>query len=142
MNVKRLAAIDMYGGRGTVRRRRIIRAEFTVALAATVALGIWLAVGASGLGTRILGIWLIGAGINYAPLAVYAILLSRPGALEAELADVDTGRELRRYSVLQLWILVPLSLVAMTAQGRKPAPGQLRRTDSRRSGQLGRSWPT
>ena len=137
MNVKRLAAIDMYGSRGTVRRKRIIRAEFTVALAATVALGIWLAVEASGLGTRIFGIWLAGAGIDYAPLAVYAILLSRPGALEAELAGVDTGQELRRYSVLQLWILVPLSLVAMTAQGRKPAPGQLRRADSSRSGQLG-----
>jgi hypothetical protein len=52
-------------------------------------------------------------------------LLSRPGALEAELADVDTAQELRRYSVLQLWILVPLSLVVMTAQSRKPAPDQL-----------------
>jgi hypothetical protein len=39
-------------------------------------------------------------------------MLSRPGALDAELADVDTGRELRRYSVLQAWILVPVSLVA------------------------------
>jgi len=123
VNVKRLAAIDMYGSRGTVRRKRIIRAEFTAGLAATVALGTWLAIEGSGLGTRLFGIWLIGAGVNYAPLTVYAILLSRPGALEAELAGVDTGQELRRYSVRQLWILVPLSLVAMTAQGRKPAPG-------------------
>jgi hypothetical protein len=127
VNVKRLAAIDMYGSRGTVRRKRIIRAEFTAGLAAAVAMGIWLTVEASGLGARILGIWVIGAGINYAPLAVYASLLSRPGALEAELAEVDTGKELRRYSVLQLWILVPLSLVAMTAQGRRLAPDQLRR---------------
>src|SRR5258708_27855237 len=119
----------MYGSRGTVRRRRIIQAEFTAALAATVALGIWLAIEASGLGTRILGIWLMGAGVNYAPLAVYAILLSRPGALEAELADVDTGQELRRYSVLQLWILVPLSLIAMTAPRPEPAPDHLLRTD-------------
>jgi hypothetical protein len=142
VNVKRLAAIDMYGSRGTVRRKRVIQAEFTAGLAATVALGIWLAVEASGLGARIFGIWLIGAGVNYAPLAVYAILLSRPGALEAELAGVETGQELRRYSVLQLWILVPLSLVAMTAQGWKAAPDQLCRTDLRHSGQLGRSWPT
>jgi hypothetical protein len=87
-----------------------------------VTLGTWLTIEASGPGTRILGIWLIGAGVNYAPLAAYAILLGRPGALEAELAGIDTGQELRRYSVLQLWILVPLSLVAMTARGRKPAP--------------------
>lgn len=127
MNVRRLAAIDMYGTTGTARRKRIILAEFTAALAATVALGTWLVIGASGLGTRILGIWLIGAGLNYAPLAAFAISLSRPGALEAELADVDTGRELRRYSVPQLWILVPLSLIAMTVQGRKPTPDQLPR---------------
>ena len=126
MNVKRLAAIDMYGSRGTARRKRIVQAEFTAGLAATVALGSWLAAEASGLGTRIFGIWLIGAGLNYAPLAVYAILLGRPGALDAELAGVETGQELRRYSVLQLWILVPLSLVAMTARGRKQAPDQLR----------------
>ena len=120
MNVKRLAAIDMYGSRGTARRKRIILAEFTVGAAAAVALGTWLAIDASSLGTRIFAVWLIGAGANYAPLAVYAILLSRPGALEAELAGVDAGQELRRYSVLQAWILVPLSLVVMTARGRKP----------------------
>jgi hypothetical protein len=112
MNVKRLAAIDMHGTRGTTRRRRIILAEFTAGLAVMVALGIWLVTSASSLGTRILGAWLIGAGLNYAPLAGYAILLSRPGALDTELAGVDTGRELRRYGTRQLWILVPLSLIA------------------------------
>jgi integrase len=66
-----------------------------------VAPGIWLAIEASGLGTLILGIWLIGAGANYAPLAAYTILLGGPGALEADLADVDTGQELRRYGVRQ-----------------------------------------
>lgn len=130
VNARRLAAIDMYGTRGTARRKRIILAEFTTALAATVALGTWLVIGASGLGTRMLGIWLIGAGLNYAPLAAFAISLSRPGALEAELANVDTGREMRRYCVLQLWILVPLSLIAMTVPGRNPAPDQLRMLDA------------
>jgi hypothetical protein len=125
VNVRRLAAIDLYGTKGTARRKQVILVEFTAGLAGTVALGTWLVMGASGLGTRIFGIWLIGADLNYAPLAAFAISLSRPGALETELADVDTARELRRYSVLQLWILVPLSLIAMTVQGRKPAPGQL-----------------
>ena len=119
VNVKRLAALDMYGATGTTRRRRIVLAEFIAAVAATMALGIWLVTGASGLGARIFGIWLIGVGLNYAPLAAYAISLSRPGALDAELVGVDTGRELRRYTVLQLWILVPLSLIVMTALRRK-----------------------
>jgi hypothetical protein len=113
MNVRRLAAIDMHGTQGTTRRRRIILAEFVAGVAVLVAFGIWLVAYASGLGDRIFGIWMIGAGLNYAPLAAYAIALSRPGALTAELAGVDTGRELRRYSVLQLWILVPFSLVVL-----------------------------
>jgi hypothetical protein len=113
MHVKRLAAIDMYGARGTTRRRRIVLAEFAAGAVASVAFGIWLVAYASSLGGRLFGIWMIGAGLNYALLAAYAIALSRPGALSAELAGADTGRELRRYSVLQLWILVPLSLVVL-----------------------------
>jgi hypothetical protein len=80
---------------------------------------------ATDLGGWALGVWLIGARLNYAPLAVYAVVLSRPGALEAELAGVDTGAGLRRYGVLQLWILVPLSLVSMTLMaliGTRPKP--------------------
>jgi hypothetical protein len=113
VNVRRLAAIDMYGARGAVRRRRIILAEFIAGAVVMVAFGVWLAAFSPGLGGRVLGIWIVGSGLNYAPLAAYAIALSRAGALEAELAGVDTGRELRRYSVLQLWIFVPLSLVVL-----------------------------
>jgi len=114
VNVRRLAAIDMYGTRGTPRRRQIILAEFVAGVIASVVFGVWLVAYAAGPGGRMFGIWVIGAGLNYAPLSAYAIALSRPGALTAELADVDTGRELRRYSILQLWILVPLSLVRRT----------------------------
>jgi len=114
VNVRRFAAIDMYGVHGTTRRRRIILAEFIAGVVVMVAFGIWLVAYASSPGARIFGIWMIGAGLNYAPLAAYAIALSRAGALDAELANVDTGRELRRYSLLQLWILVPASLVVLT----------------------------
>ena len=81
-----------------------------------VAFGIWLVAVSSGPGGRALGGWIIGSGLNYAPLAAYAIALSRPGALEAELAGVDIGRELRRYSLLQLWIFVPLTLVVLAVR--------------------------
>jgi hypothetical protein len=113
VNVRRLAAIDMYGTRGTARRKRIILAEFLLGFIGMVGIGIWVMTHAPDLGTRVIGLWLLGAGLNYAPLAVYAALLSRPGALDAELAGVDPGQELRRYSVLQLWILVPLSLLGV-----------------------------
>jgi hypothetical protein len=118
VDVKRLAAVDMHGISGSARRKRIVLAEFAVGLVVMTGLGLVLIVGSSSLGTRILGIWLAGAGLNYAPLLAYAIALSRAGALEAELAGVDAGQELRRYGVLQLWILVPLSLLAM-AFGRR-----------------------
>jgi hypothetical protein len=54
VNIKRLAAIAMYGSWGTLRPKQLVQAEFTAALAVTVALGIWLAIEASGLGTLIL----------------------------------------------------------------------------------------
>lgn len=103
----------MYGTRGMTRRRRIVLAEFVAGVVAAAAFGSWLVAGASGLGGHLLGIWMIGVGLNYAPLAAHAMALSRPGALSAELAGVDTGQELRRNSVLQLWILVPVSLVVL-----------------------------
>ncbi|MEV4494447.1 hypothetical protein AB0J84_01890 [Micromonospora arborensis] len=111
MNVRRLAAVDMYGTQGTRRRRLIILAEFLVGVVAMVTLGSWLLASSDGLGGRAIGLWFIGAGLNYAPLSGYAIKLMRPGALDAELAGVDVGRELGRYTVLQLWVFVPLSLV-------------------------------
>ncbi|MEU5962527.1 hypothetical protein ABZ777_15070 [Micromonospora parva] len=113
MNVRRLAAIDMHGSRGTTRRRRIILAEFLVGVVLMVTWGGWLLVSSDSTGTRAIGLWLVGAGLNYAPLSLYALALMRPGALDAELADVDIDRELRRYTVLQLWVFVPLSLVVL-----------------------------
>jgi hypothetical protein len=116
VRVRRLAAIDMYGTRGTVRRRRIILAEFLVGVVAMVAFGVWVLTSGSDVGVRVFGAWLVGAGLNYAPLAAYALALSRPGALEAELAGVDIMPELRYYGVRQLWILVPLALVVLAAR--------------------------
>jgi hypothetical protein len=82
-----------------------------------VCVGVWILSQSGDTGGRLLGLWFIGAGLNYAPLAMYAIALSRPGALDTELAGVDTEKQLRRYGVLQLWILVPLSLVVLSARG-------------------------
>jgi hypothetical protein len=125
MNVRRLAAIDMYGTRGTMRRRRIILVEFIAGVIVAAVFGIWLLARASDIGDRVFGVWVLGVALNYAPLAAYAISLSRSGALDAELAGVETGLELRRYSILQLWIFVPLSLVVVVIRDAltRPQPG-------------------
>src|SRR5262245_24674445 len=86
VNVRRLAAIDMYGTSGSTRRRRIVLAEFFAGVIGMVGIGTWVLTQATDLGGRALGVWLIGAGLNYAPLAVHAVILSRAGGLDAKLA--------------------------------------------------------
>jgi hypothetical protein len=98
----------MCGGRGNTPLLRILLAQVIAGAIVMVAFGAWLAAASTSPVDRVLAIWILGAGLNYVPLAAYAIALSLPGALDAELAGVDTGRELRRYSILQLWIFLPL----------------------------------
>jgi hypothetical protein len=117
MDPRRLAAVDMYGTRGTLRRRRIILFEFVAGLSAAVAFGGWL-ISVGDVGNAVVGVIIIAIGLNYAPLAVYAVSFSPAGALEAELSDVDVQRELRRYTVLQLWVFVPLALVVFDVRHR------------------------
>ena len=113
LDVRRLAAADMWGTAGSLRRRRLIRVEFIVGAVGCTAFGALSLVSGSGW-TDALGVWLIGVGINYVPLALQAQSLSRPGALEAELHGLDLRRELRRAGVRQIWIAVPFA-VAISA---------------------------
>jgi hypothetical protein len=113
LDVRRLAAVDMHGFHGSARRRRIIRAEFVVAVPACLGLGVLSLLLSHGWG-RVLGVCLIGIGLNYVPLAIHAQLLSRPGALEAELAGVDLPSEARKVGVRQTWLLVPFLVFALS----------------------------
>jgi hypothetical protein len=115
MDVRRLAALDMWGTVGTSRRRIVIRAEFAAGAIGCTALGVAVVLSAGSATWLIVGIWLIGAGINYAPLALYAQSLAGPGRLEAEIGDGDVRRELRRAGVQQLWIAVPCVVAAAAA---------------------------
>jgi hypothetical protein len=69
----------------------------------------------------VLGIWLVGAGINYVSLAWEAQSPLKSGALERELQGVDIRPELRRAGVQQLWIAVPLA-VAISALVARHSP--------------------
>ena len=126
VNVRRLAALDMYGTSGSARWRRLIRAEFIIGVVGCGLLGVLTLASGSGW-TILLGIWLVATGMNYVPLAISAQALSRPGALEAELVGVNLPRELRQAGVRQLWMLVLFAVVvAATAQawsGHRPSMG-------------------
>jgi hypothetical protein len=73
--------------------------------------------------TAAFGGWVLGACLNYVPLSVHAIDLSRPGALERELRGVDVRAELRYYTKAQLWIAVPLLFIALAIAQRRELPG-------------------
>lgn len=117
IDVRRLAAVDMYGARGALRRRQIIRAEFIVGVVGGISLGTLALLGSSVV-TQVLGAWLIGVGINYVPLAAYAMSLCAPGRLEAELAGLDIRAEQRYYTRAQLQLFVPLLVAALAVAQR------------------------
>ena len=77
MDPRRLAAVDMYGTHGTLRRRRIILFEFVAGLIAALAFGGWL-ISVGDVGNAVIGVVIIAIGLNYAPLAVYAVRFSQP----------------------------------------------------------------
>ena len=113
LDVRRLAAVDMWGGAGTKFRRRAILVEFLVGALAGPALGLWIVTSTTQVGWLVFGAWLIGVGLNYAPPALYAIALSPAGRLERELEGVDVAAELRHYTLVQFWVFGPLFLVVL-----------------------------
>ena len=112
IDVRRLAAIDMYGRHGSKRRRRLILAEFVLAAIDIPLLGLTL-VQAASVPRVFLGAYLIGVGLNFVPLGLHAISLSRAGRLGTELAGVDIAAELRRYTAKQLFIGIPLFVLIL-----------------------------
>ena len=70
LDVRRLAAVDMYGAAGTQRRRRLIRAEFVLGAVGGIGLGAWAAATAATAGWLLFGAWAAGVGVNYAALAL------------------------------------------------------------------------
>ncbi|MEE6263604.1 hypothetical protein [Plantactinospora sonchi] len=120
LDVRRLAAIDMWGSAGVRWRRWVILAEFLLGVFGGGALGLALASSGGGVRTG-LGLWLTGVAVNYVPLSAHALTLVRPGALEAEIREVDVAAELRHYTTAQLWVVVPLLLVVLAVRrGHRP----------------------
>ena len=114
IDVRRLAAIDMYGRHGSKRRRRLILAEFVLAAIDIPLLGLTL-VQAASVPRVFLGAYLIGVGLNFVPLGLHAISLSRAGRLGTELAGVDVAAALRRYTAKHLFIGIPLLVLTLGA---------------------------
>ena len=118
MNVRRFAAIDMHGLADSTSRRRIILGKFILGAILSLVLGVFVFRTADSLFWTVFGLWLIGIGFNYVPLAMYGISFIRPGALQRELAGLDIPAELQRYAGLQTWVFLPLALVYLAIRQR------------------------
>lgn len=113
VDVRRLAAVDMHGARGTRLRCVVITAEFVLGATLGTAIGIFVAATAEGAGWQLFGAWVAGCCVNYVPLSIHALALFSDDALRAELATADIASELRYYTSAQLWIAVPLLFVIL-----------------------------
>ena len=123
MNGSRRQAIILRAGKDRPRRR-VVLVQFIAGASGCIVVGLLTATRAPGMGWRVVGTWLAGVGVNYDALALHTMSLSRGGALDRELAGVDVASELRRYTYLQVWIVVPLLLVvlAISQLRRRPSP--------------------
>jgi hypothetical protein len=119
VDVRRLAALDMHGTRGSRRRRRLILVEFSLGTVGGAGLGVW-ALSWSGVDGVVLGVWLLGLATNYLALTAHVLSLWHPRRLAAELAGIDLRAELRHYTKAQIWVLVPFLIAGIAvAQARQ-----------------------
>jgi MFS family permease len=118
--VRRLAAVVMHGPKGRRARALGILAEFLFGAVVGPLFGLFVVVTAGSVSWRLIGLALIGVGLNYVPLARHALALRAPGALATELDGVDVKAEVQRYALRQLWVCVPLAVVVFD---RRQAPG-------------------
>jgi hypothetical protein len=109
VNVRRLAAIDLL-----FLGPRFILLEFGIGAFGSLFLGVLSAWQGThrfhSVWMLLFGVYLFFVGINYVPLFLHAIDISRKGNAQQELGDeLDSKQKtFRKYRRQSLWILVPL----------------------------------
>jgi hypothetical protein len=120
MNPRKLVAIDIVF-LGSI----FIIAEFVSGVVLYVALGIFVLVRGNSFGKLALGLYLISLGINYVPMLIYALVITKCKSARAELGDElnDKHRAMAKYRRKSLLLLVPLliPLVALIREHRMPS---------------------
>jgi hypothetical protein len=124
VNVRKLAAIDLF-----FLGPRLILAEFGIGVFGSLALGVMSA----WQGTHrfhsvwmvLFGVYLIFVGMNYVPLLLHAIDISRKASAQQEIADELGSKQktFRKYRRQSLWLFVPLAIpVAAILERSQPSP--------------------
>ena len=117
LNARKLAAIDL-----VFLGPKVIIAEFVAGVFLSAALGIFVLVRSHGSPAQIaLGLYLITLGLNYVPMLIYAVVITKGNSASAQLgSELENKRvAMANYRRQSLWLLVPLvlPLVALT-EGR------------------------
>ena len=114
LNVRKLAALDLY-----FLGPKVILVEFGLGVVGLVALGLFsLHAGIQrehGATFIAWGIYMVGVGINYLPLLLHAISITRRGSAQKETADElgDRRAAFRKYRRQSLFILIPLAVMVL-----------------------------
>jgi len=116
INIRKLAAVDMVW-----LGARVIIAEYFLGVIFPLFLG-WISIRAGQshpvpiVWETALGFWLVSIGVNYIPLFIYAVLISRAGTAKEE--GQPELAHAKRYGVQQIIILIPF-LVGVVALMQK-----------------------
>jgi membrane protein implicated in regulation of membrane protease activity len=124
MNPRKLVAIDIVF-LGSI----FIIAEFASGVVLCVALGIFVLVRGNSFWQLALGLYIISLGINYVPMLIYALVITKYKSARTELGDelIDQRRAMAKYRRKSLLLLVPLLVpfVALRREHRR-ASGEFR----------------
>jgi hypothetical protein len=115
INPRKLAAIDI-----VFLGSKLIIAEFAGGVLLCVALGTFVLFRGHSFWQIALGLYFISLGINYVPLLVYAVAITRRQSARAEIGDElsDERRAMAKYRRQSILLLVPL-LVPILALARE-----------------------
>jgi len=123
INPRKLAAIDI-----VFLGSKLIIAEFAGGVLLCVALGTFVLFRGHSFWQIALGLYFISLGINYVPLLVYAVAITRGQGARAEMGDElsDERRAMAKYRRQSILLLVPLlvPILALAWERRKAQAGQ------------------
>jgi membrane protein implicated in regulation of membrane protease activity len=118
MNFRKLASIDII-----FLGSKLIIAEFAGGVLLCIVLGTFVLVRGHSIWQLILGFYLISLGINYVPMLVYAVAITRGRSARLELGDElnDKRRAMAKYRCESILLLVPflVPIIALTGRGAK-----------------------
>jgi hypothetical protein len=106
LNARKLVAIDL-----VFLGSKAIITEFSAGVFLSTALGVFVLVREHGSAAQIvLGLYLISLGVNYIPMLIYAIAITRARSARAELGGELDNKPvtMAKYRRQSLWLLVPL----------------------------------